>query len=42
MSIFKFEESDAIGSVFSVDTATLIIKVEELDKLRKYYKSKLK
>lgn len=35
MAIFKFDEIDAIGTVFSVDTATLIIKVEELDKLRK-------
>lgn len=35
MAIFKFDELDAIGTVFSVDTATLIIKVEELDKLRK-------
>ncbi len=35
MAIFKFNDIDAIGTVFSVDTATLIIKVEELDKLRK-------
>ncbi len=35
MAIFKFEESAAIGTVFSVDTATIIVKVEELDKLRK-------
>lgn len=35
MAIFKFEEASSIGTVFSVDTATLIIKVDEIDKLRK-------
>ncbi len=35
MAIFQFEDKEAIGTVFSVDTATVIIKVEELDKLRK-------
>lgn len=35
MSIFKFEEGSAIGTVFSVDTATVIIRVSELEKLRK-------
>jgi len=35
MAIFKFEEASAIGTVFSVDTATIIVKVSELDKLRK-------
>ncbi|WP_165730247.1 ATP-binding protein [Polaribacter sp. 20A6] len=35
MAIFKFEESATIGTVFSVDTATIIVKVDELDKLRK-------
>lgn len=35
MAIFKFEETDSIGTVFSVDTTTLIIKVKEIDKLRK-------
>lgn len=35
MAILNFEENASIGTVFSVDTATLIIKVEELDKLRK-------
>lgn len=35
MAIFNFEENTSIGTVFSVDTATLIVKVEELDKLRK-------
>lgn len=35
MAIFDFKEGDVIGTVFSVDTATLIVKVEEIDKLRK-------
>ncbi|WP_166333931.1 ATP-binding protein [Sphingobacterium chungjuense] len=35
MAIFTFEDNSSIGTVFSVDTATLIIKVDELDKLRK-------
>ncbi len=35
MAIFNFQENDAIGTVFSVDTATVIIKVDELEKLRK-------
>ncbi|NUM32636.1 MAG: ATP-binding protein [Bacteroidetes bacterium] len=34
-AIFKFEETSSIGTVFSVDTATLIVKVDEIDKLRK-------
>lgn len=35
MAIFKFEEDTSIGTVFSVDTATIILKVADLDKLRK-------
>lgn len=35
MTIFKFEETSAIGTVFSVDTATVIVKVEEIEKLRR-------
>jgi hypothetical protein len=35
MAIFQFQEDLEIGTVFSVDTATVIIKVDELDKLRK-------
>jgi len=35
MSILKFESSEAMGVVYSVDTSTVIIKVEEIDKLRK-------
>lgn len=35
MAIFKFEEDKSIGTVFSVDTSTIIVKIEELEKLRK-------
>lgn len=35
MAIFKFDDDSSIGIVFSVDTATIIVKVAELDKLRK-------
>ncbi|MDR1848335.1 MAG: ATP-binding protein [Bacteroidales bacterium] len=35
MAIFQFKENSEIGTVFSVDTATLIVKVDELEKLRK-------
>jgi DNA helicase HerA-like ATPase len=35
MAIFQFQENSEIGTVFSVDTATVIVKVDELDKLRK-------
>jgi len=35
MSIFKFEDTQSIGTVYSVDTSTLVIKIEDLDKLRR-------
>lgn len=35
MSLLEFKDDSTIGTVFSVDTATLIVKVDELDKLRK-------
>lgn len=35
MSIFDFEDNLSIGSVYSVDTATIIIKVDQVEKLRK-------
>jgi putative transposase len=39
MKIFNFEDNTAIGTVFSVDTATLIVKVEELVKVNRFYPS---
>lgn len=41
MAIFNFDDSQAIGTVFSVDTATVIIKVKELEKLRKLHVNQL-
>lgn len=41
MPIFQFQEDTAIGTVFSVDTATVVIKVEELEKLRKLHVNQL-
>lgn len=35
MAIFNFEPESAIGTVFSVDTSTIIVKIDELEKLRK-------
>lgn len=35
MAIFQFQENSAIGTVFSVDTATVVVKVENIDKLRR-------
>lgn len=35
MGLFSFPETDSIGRVISVDTATLIVKVDDLDKLRR-------
>ncbi|OSZ79015.1 ATPase [Chitinophagaceae bacterium IBVUCB1] len=35
MSLLNFKDEEAIGTVFSVDTSTLIIKVDDLNKLRK-------
>ncbi|NHM08370.1 DUF87 domain-containing protein [Flavobacterium sp. CYK-4] len=41
MAIFNFEDNQAIGTVFSVDTATVVIKVQELEKLRKLHVNQL-
>lgn len=35
MSIFDFEDNLSIGSVYSVDTSKIIIKVDQIEKLRK-------
>ena len=41
MAIFNFTDNQAIGTVFSVDTTTVIIKVQELEKLRKLHVNQL-
>ncbi|RKS23362.1 hypothetical protein CLV94_2270 [Flavobacterium endophyticum] len=35
MSIFKFIQNSVIGTVYSVDTSTIVVKVDEIEKLRK-------
>ena len=35
MSIFNLGEDSSIGTVFSVDTATIIVRVDKLEKLRR-------
>lgn len=35
MAIFKFNDLQSIGPVFSVDTATVLVSVPEIDKLRR-------
>ncbi len=35
MSIFNYTTDDAIGSVYSVDTGTVLVSVSNLDALRK-------
>lgn len=35
MSIFNFKDGASIGSVHSVDTATIIVRVDEIEKLRR-------
>ena len=34
MTIFDFEDEDALGSVISVDTATVIIRVDDIERLK--------
>jgi DNA helicase HerA-like ATPase len=41
MTIFKYKDEEALGSVLSVDTATVIIKVADLDRLRRMQVNRL-
>ncbi|TRZ93670.1 ATP-binding protein [bacterium] len=41
MTIFKYKDEEALGSVLSVDTATVIIKVVDLDRLRRMQVNRL-
>lgn len=41
MAIFKYKDEEALGTVLSVDTATVIIKVADLDKLRRMQVNRL-
>lgn len=41
MSIFTFSDSEALGSVVSVDTATVIVRVDNLEQLRRMQVNRL-
>ena len=41
MSIFNFNDSDALGRVFSVDTASVMVQVDDLDKLKRLQVNRL-
>lgn len=41
MSIFNFSDNEALGSVVSVDTATVIVKVDNLEQLRRMQVNRL-
>lgn len=41
MAIFKYNDEEALGFVLSVDTATVIIKVADLDRLRRMQVNRL-
>ena len=41
MSIFNFSDSEALGSVVSVDTATVIVRVDNLEQLRRMQVNRL-
>lgn len=41
MSIFAFKDAEALGSVISVDTAAVIIRVDDLDRLKRLQVNRL-
>jgi len=41
MAIFQYKDDEALGTVLSVDTATVIIKVADIDKLRRMQVNRL-
>lgn len=41
MSIFDFEDNEALGSVISVDTAAAVIRVDDLDRLKRLQVNRL-
>jgi len=41
MTIFDFDDSEALGSVISVDTTAVIIRVEDLDRLKRLQVNRL-
>ncbi|WFU49139.1 ATP-binding protein [Sinorhizobium terangae] len=41
MGIFKFDDAEALGSVVSVDTTAVIVRVEDLDRLKRLQVNRL-
>ena len=41
MSIFNYPDTEALGTVIAVDTATVVIRVEDIDKLRRMQVNRL-
>jgi hypothetical protein len=41
MSIFDFQDNEALGSVISVDTASVIVRVDDLDRLKRLQVNRL-
>lgn len=41
MAIFQYKDEEALGTVLSVDTATVVIKVADIDKLRRMQVNRL-
>ena len=41
MSIFNFNDADALGRVISVDTAAVILRVDDLDRLKRLQVNRL-
>ena len=41
MTIFNFSDDDALGTVFSVDTATVIVAVEDIEQLKRLQVNRL-
>ena len=41
MSIFNFSDAEALGTVIAVDTATVVIRVEDVEKLRRMQVNRL-
>ena len=41
MSIFNYPDTEALGTVISVDTATVVIRVDDIDKLRRMQVNRL-
>ena len=41
MSIFNYQDADALGTVISVDTAIVVVRVDDVDKLRRIQVNRL-